>query len=261
MREVVPDLTIMRLRSTFLAPGWQRTGIDSQRQLTEHWTTAPDRRGSTGWFRMASIVLKVLLAASLLTHTVLGCCWHHAHGGECPDGVVAAGVAEPHCDAEEHAHHAPHHPATADAGEGLCTLGCESHEHPAACDEPDCSYVRSSPLRFTFADMPTLTAVLASSADADCRSLTRRAVDSPPRVWSPGLHARSRPGWSSALSIAKDVGSGFAGSGDTEPLLLAERGTPNEWRPDGEWPRNLKARFRYARATAGVNVRFTVRLD
>lgn len=119
---------------------------------------------------MHALFLNLLLSVSLLAHTVLGCCWHHAHGQEC-----AAETASPaaHCHAE-HATDgcgADHH--------GTPSLAvCESHDHSASCDEPDCSFVRTGAAKLHL-DQPTALAVLLTpaSVSATAQHLLDRAAD------------------------------------------------------------------------------------
>lgn len=90
---------------------------------------------------MHSLLLTLLTAASLLAHSVLGCCWHHAHGCDGSDAVIVeAEHSHGHDDACEASSH-----ETAELGGCLIGEDPESHEHGFVCDEPDCSFVKSQP--------------------------------------------------------------------------------------------------------------------
>jgi hypothetical protein len=91
-------------------------------------------------FLMLTLLIKLLTAASLLAHCVLGCCWHHAHGCNDHEAVVAeAEHGHAHVDGR---HGSEHKAATHVAGFPACD-GEEEHEHGTPCDEPDCSYVKA----------------------------------------------------------------------------------------------------------------------
>ena len=89
---------------------------------------------------MLTLLIKLLTAASLLTHCVLGCCWHHAHG--CDDHHAVVAEAE-HGHAHVDGRHVSDHEAATDVAAALIGDGEEEHEHGTPCDEPDCSYVKA----------------------------------------------------------------------------------------------------------------------
>jgi hypothetical protein len=129
---------------------------------------------------MPSLILTLLTAASLLAHSVLGCCWHHAHGCDSSGAVMAeAEHSHGHHDACESSSH-----ETAELGGCLISEDPESHEHGLACDEPDCSFVKSQPSAMPSLDvhstplvaLPLVTTgspvryAAAADTDAGCRS-------------------------------------------------------------------------------------------
>lgn len=84
-----------------------------------------------------SSIIPVTTALALLVHSLLGCCWHHAHavGEECDHDAQA--IAQP---------------SGRPSGEFVADLTAEDADHHAAqhqhgrhhkqpCDEPDCSYI------------------------------------------------------------------------------------------------------------------------
>lgn len=89
----------------------------------------------------------ILMLLSMLTHTLLGCGWHHAHDchagqqNSCQSAVALCGHAE-----EEHAHHDHEHAAHHQETEG------ETEQSPAnpesdPCQEGRCSYLASAPTK------------------------------------------------------------------------------------------------------------------
>lgn len=88
-------------------------------------------------------VLSITVAAIIILHSVLGCCWHHAHESKACSAVeskvdVAAGA----CGCRHHGHTAPRPASAPDKGES---------EHPdhRPCDEK-CDFVGTG--RFEQAD-------------------------------------------------------------------------------------------------------------
>lgn len=119
---------------------------------------------------MFSLILKTLLSTSLLAHTVLGCCWHHAHGQE-----HAAEIAP-------HAHcHAGH---TADEGHAVCddtplqAVVIDVHDHSAHCDEPDCTFVNSGSPQPVLTQPSALAVLLTpASMSVPAQHMLDRAAD------------------------------------------------------------------------------------
>ena len=127
---------------------------------------SPDRATLTA---MHALFLNLLLSASLLAHTVLGCCWHHAHGQECAEQTADAPAAYCHadhatddCDADRH---------------GTPSLAvCDSHHHSPPCDEPDCTFVKAGSSKSVLAQSMALAVLLPPVAtSARARHLLDRA--------------------------------------------------------------------------------------
>jgi len=132
---------------------------------------------------MASLVIKALLIASLLAHTVLGCCWHHAHGSECAE--ESAGDT-PHC----HAEHAPH--AAAGHHDAAQAVAGEFSQHlPAPCDELDCAFIKSAPAQLDIEQSLAVAIVLTPSSATAARQLTldRASIADGARVTGAALRA------------------------------------------------------------------------
>jgi hypothetical protein len=119
---------------------------------------------------MYALTLNLLLSASLLAHTVLGCCWHHAHGQKCANETA---VPAAHCHADHGSDDcgADHH--------GAPSLSvCDSHEHHDSCDEPDCSYVNAGSSKPVLAQSTALAVLLTpASISAPARHVLDRAAD------------------------------------------------------------------------------------
>ena len=119
---------------------------------------------------MHALTLNLLLTASLLAHTVLGCCWHHAHGGEECAAETDAPAAHCHADHASDGCGADHHATPSLAA-------CDSHDHPA-CDEPDCTFVKAGSSSPVLAQSTALAVLLTPAPVlAPARHLLDRAAD------------------------------------------------------------------------------------
>lgn len=86
----------------------------------------------------------ILMLFSMLSHTLLGCGWHHAHNSHAGHSDSCQQVSLCTHAAEEHMHHDHHteHPQTAE----------HSEEHPAPqdsdpCQEGRCSYLAATSVK------------------------------------------------------------------------------------------------------------------
>jgi hypothetical protein len=123
---------------------------------------------------------------ALLTHAVVGCCWHHDHGGTCKRHFHGAVVAD-----VEGATHGHDHSDAADVCAGDderhsdCVTAC-SDEHAAACTDTQCVFVKSqsriwiaAPVATTWdASLPANHAPAASRSSAPARTHGRLPRDS-----------------------------------------------------------------------------------
>lgn len=120
---------------------------------------------------MRTAVTHITILA-LLTHAVVGCCWHHDHGGTCDSHFHGAIVVD-----VEGATHGHDHSDAADvcAGEDErhsgCIAGC-ADEHAAACSDAQCVFVKSQPRNWVAAPVATTldAPLLANLAPAASRS-------------------------------------------------------------------------------------------
>lgn len=69
-------------------------------------------------------VFSSLVAASLLIHAAIGCCWHHAHDAECGNEACAEQTASTdggqHDDCDSSSGHGDHHAPCKGHCEGTC---------------------------------------------------------------------------------------------------------------------------------------------
>ena len=130
------------------------------------------RDDSNGWLAMLDRCTSYLMAVAVLLHSILGCCWHHAHSAGDPAGQVdcrhgqhgapnqlesdmECGLDANQTHADDHGHPLPlssgnaappvvrHRPsvvATIGADECWAHWPCESPE--SQCEQADCRYVR-----------------------------------------------------------------------------------------------------------------------
>jgi hypothetical protein len=94
-------------------------------------------------------IFSILTTASILTHSVFGCCWHHSHSCEVGHAeVVAATVGDDvHACCSHHHHSSTSNVSDEDASEDVPGDNHSGHE---ACDDSGCwlfSVVRTD---FTF---------------------------------------------------------------------------------------------------------------
>jgi hypothetical protein len=98
---------------------------------------------------MSHRLISNLTAALLAMHTVLGCCWHHAHAGP-PDGEQATSVESP----AEHAGH--------DAD--CCNRGDSEPGHDRGthvCQKGSCVFVGTGKVRLNAADGTNLASFVS----------------------------------------------------------------------------------------------------
>ena len=93
---------------------------------------------------MKLVVLVTLL--TMLAHSILGCCWHHAHGDHgtpCDTASVEVDIHSHQC--------AHHHGPNGSSTEVPVSHGPAPCKHHAPCDEVDCVFLFVKSLRITFA--------------------------------------------------------------------------------------------------------------
>lgn len=91
---------------------------------------------------MMSRLLAGAVAATLLMHAVVGCCWHHEHV-ELPrhdepsifKPVVCGGHSHSHSRSHSHSHH--------DADEAPATPDNHHHDGDSGCGSQDCQFVKA----------------------------------------------------------------------------------------------------------------------
>ncbi|WP_298859631.1 hypothetical protein [uncultured Gimesia sp.] len=88
----------------------------------------------------------ILMLISMLSHTLLGCGWHHAH--ECHAGQHESCQPVTLCDhaTESHAHHGHSHSAHDQHSEGT-TEELPATPESEPCQEGRCSYLASAPAK------------------------------------------------------------------------------------------------------------------
>ena len=126
----------------------QRAGSDSALIIT-----------SAMFVRIASAAT----AIAMLAHSLLGCCWHHAHAG-CADHDLAWLQMGAH-----HEHHHADHPDSM-AAEPQGDDEDSDHRHRAPCVEPNCSFVGTDAPQLI--DLP-LIATAAWTSDTAAPAATR----------------------------------------------------------------------------------------
>ncbi len=121
------------------------------------------------------------VAAALLAHAFVGCCWHHAQG-ECGEAVAAHGVIE--------------HDSERDADHGAGRDSSDGHtEHGQDCDHGRCSFVASgaryelqTPHDGLWQPLMLVEAVTAVAAQLEGAPGSPFAVKGPPHVARHLLH-------------------------------------------------------------------------
>jgi hypothetical protein len=127
---------------------------------------------------MRAILVNLLLSAAVLAHTLLGCCWHHAHPGEASAAVTSVASAHHGCNGHLHNHagstgrDSPLVVPSGDEDEG------SPHGHRHLCNEPDCMYVAGKTVRM---EKPLPVALIAAAvvpqSDVCRHALEDRATD------------------------------------------------------------------------------------
>lgn len=102
-------------------------------------------------------VITFIAIVSFSLHLLLGCCWHHAHGDDCPPGHSHGLQAYDHSHAHGHHDHATHQHATHEHGSGDSTPAGEDSEPPtSSCCDLQCSYVSVEAAAAPHCDLVTL---------------------------------------------------------------------------------------------------------
>jgi hypothetical protein len=115
----------------------------------------------------------ILTTASILIHSVLGCCWHHSHRCE----VVHAEV--PAADNDVHGHEGcvhHQHQSTVSAESTKDEVPDGNHSGHEDCDDTDCWMFSVTRPDFTF--QLTVTTALVGQHDATSLSRTSFLADS-----------------------------------------------------------------------------------
>jgi hypothetical protein len=109
---------------------------------------------------MRTIVTTIAIAAYTL-HLMLGCCWHHAHGADCPPGHVHGPQAYDHVHVHLHDHshadHQHHQPLTPTQSSDQ-----DDSQPGASCGDGQCSYVVAEVVTIPQCDLVTLLPTVTS---------------------------------------------------------------------------------------------------
>jgi hypothetical protein len=101
-------------------------------------------------------------AIALLAHSLLGCCWHHAHADGC----------EPASACHAAAHHEHHHADRPESAGPRHDEDDPDHRHPTLCVEPTCSFVGAAAPQLI--DMPLISFGELPSDAAECSAAGTR---------------------------------------------------------------------------------------
>ena len=97
------------------------------------------------------LVVSVILLP-MLVHSILGCCWHHAHS--------ESDLSCEHSTAESHAGHCHTHHQCGENNDPVVPAPCEPDE---SCDDVRCVYLSTAPVRNVLAfDLQSPVATLDS---------------------------------------------------------------------------------------------------
>lgn len=119
---------------------------------------------------LGKLVVSVVLLP-MLVHSILGCCWHHAHSES--DRSCEHSTAETHT-GHSHSHDQP--------SENHVPVVPAPYDHHESCDDVRCVYVAAEPVRNMLAvDLQSHVAVLDS-----CGILTLNATFTASRNWQSG---------------------------------------------------------------------------
>ena len=116
---------------------------------------------------MSGFLVNLLIAAAVLTHTLLGCCWHHVHPGHAAEQRVSVATGRHVCDSHQH-HHAESTDRHAAHVVGHGEEEDSPHGHRHLCNEPDCMYVIGKTVRL---QAPLTLAVVAVADLLKCDSV------------------------------------------------------------------------------------------
>ena len=102
----------------------------------------------------------ILTTLAMLTHSIVGCCWHHGHESLC-EGHSSGYVAVSHADGDgAHAKCAHHDDVDA------TTDDCVNDAHAQGCDEERCTFIKCRVPQLTLGAQFTATQ-FRSASDAD----------------------------------------------------------------------------------------------
>lgn len=114
----------------------------------------------------------ILMLLSMLSHTLLGCGWHHAH--DCQAGEHNSCQPVALCEhATEHAHHGHDHSAQHSHSEET-TEEVPSSPKSEPCQEGRCSYLTSAPVKVL--EQTTQLVDLLPSLDLLCSSEEKQYI-------------------------------------------------------------------------------------
>lgn len=110
--------------------------------------------------RDVDVFVHILTAVAVLTHSVVGCCWHHGHDSSCREhstGYVAVNHADRDAAHAECAHH---------DDVGATTDNCVNDSHAQGCDEERCAFIKCRGPQLTLA-MKFVSPEFRVATDAD----------------------------------------------------------------------------------------------
>jgi hypothetical protein len=130
-----------------------------------------------------TVVTHITILA-LLTHAVVGCCWHHDHEGTCETHFHGAIVVDAEGATHGHDHSNAADVCAGDERHSDCVMACAAEK--AACSDAQCVFLKSQPRSWIAAPVATtLDAALpakvvpaASRSSAPTRTRGRLPRDS-----------------------------------------------------------------------------------
>jgi hypothetical protein len=120
---------------------------------------------------MRTAVTHITILA-LLTHAVVGCCWHHDHDGTCESHSHGEFVVDVEGLTHGHDHSGATHACAGEDERHSEGTTCCADEHAAACSDAQCVFVKSQPRNWVAAPVAAIfdAALLTNRAPAASRS-------------------------------------------------------------------------------------------